>query len=246
MLPPETEWHLYDPKPFCKELSKLPNCRTVQDFYKQEHEKYWSQQQNVLFLCDIRDTEIGKLTEKITISQLTIEKLVENDMNTQKKFVQNTQAEMSVLKLRLPYPVKGGKYESAHGCTYLLGTNYFQPFNRHNSTECRLTCIPANVQSYRASNERATFAESLYNVSIHERKCAFLNTEKRPKWDYQAASKIYVNYIKMMKAMAEGDVRMTADEFVSELSAGDPNVKNAIGHILDNEIKEAEFSSFVH
>ncbi len=96
---------------------------------------------------------------------------------------------MSVIKLRLTYPVKGGRYESEYACNYLLGTNYFQPFNRHNSTECRLTCVPLNVQSYRADKNPAIFEESTYNVSTHERKCAYLNTEKRPEWDYQAASK---------------------------------------------------------
>ena len=126
--------------------------------------------------------------------------------------------------------------------TYLLGTNYFQPFNRHNSTECRLTCVPTNVHSYRATKERAIFAESIYDVSTHERKCAALNTAKRPEWDDQAASKIYVNYLEMMNAIDKLDVLMTVKQFVSFLSAGVADVENAIRGILDNELKKAGFT----
>jgi len=149
---------------------------------------------------------------------------------------------MSVIKLRLTYPVKGGRYESEYACNYLLGTNYFQPFNRHNSTECRLTCVPLNVQSYRADKNPAIFEESTYNVSTHERKCAYLNTEKRPEWDYQAASKIYVNYLEMMNDIAERHVPMTVEQFVSLLSAGVADVENAIRGTLDNELKKAGFT----
>ena len=206
MLPAVTEWHLYDPRDFCPEVCNLRHkgfqCSTYQQFYTDVDCETWSEKEDVLFLCDIRDPRIGEAPE------LEGEQLVENDMNTQKEFVENTQAEMSVIKLRLPYPVKGGKYESEHACTYLLGTNYFQPFNRHNSTECRLTCVPTNVLSYRADKNPAIFEESTYNVSTHERKCAYLNTEKRPEWDYQAASKIYVNYLEMMNDIDSRKVRV--------------------------------------
>ena len=149
MLPAVTEWHLYDPRDFCPEVCNLRHkgfqCSTYQQYYTPVDCETWSEKEDVLFLCDIRNPLIGVAPE------LEGEQLVEDDMNTQKEFVKNTQAEMSVIKLRLPYPVKGGKYESEHACTYLLGTNYFQPFNRHNSTECRLTCVPTNVHSYRAT-----------------------------------------------------------------------------------------------
>ena len=240
MLPAVTEWHLYDPRDFCPEVCNLRHkgfqCSTYQQFYTDVDCETWSEKEDVLFLCDIRDPRIGEAPE------LEGEQLVENDMNTQKEFVENTQAEMSVIKLRLTYPVKGGRYESEYACNYLLGTNYFQPFNRHNSTECRLTCVPLNVQSYRADKNPAIFEESTYNVSTHERKCAYLNTEKRPEWDYQAASKIYVNYLEMMNDIAERHVPMTVEQFVSLLSAGVADVENAIRGILDNELKKAGFT----
>jgi hypothetical protein len=118
--------------------------------------------------------------------------------------------------------------------------------------------VPTNVHSYRATKERAIFAERIYDVSTHERKCAALNTAKRPEWDdqaaskiyvnyrpewdYQAASKIYVNYLEMMNGIDKPYVPMTVKQFVAFLSAGVADVENAIRGILDNELKKAGFT----
>ena len=104
--------------------------------------------------------------------------------------------------------------------------------------------MPTNVLSYRADKNPAIFAESIYDVSTHERKCAALNTAKRPEWDYQAASKIYVNYLRMMNDIAKRHVPMdwaAVEKFVSLLSDSDANVKKAIRGILENELKKAKF-----
>ncbi len=183
----------------------------------------------MLFLCDIRTVTMKDKTQQVVKARTQhremqehrekeVEELVENDMAIQKRMVQETQPEMSVLKLSLPYPVQ--EYEDNQNFEYLDGTNFFQPFNRNNSTECRLTCVPSNVATYKkeCSREAASFTNKIYEVKIHEQRCVFLNIEVRPQWDYKAASKIYVLYREMMYALLLTEEVMTECQYVSHLS----------------------------
>lgn len=226
-LPQATEWHLYDPVPFNGELQELREKNfkvfTHQQLYETKDCLEWSKLANVLFLSDIRNTDYSKIVsmvedlkskrsrcrekaqeKKITLDiqhlQLELENMAKADMTLQEQMVRNTKAEMSVVKMRLPYwdPRQG---ENSRMHTYLHGRVWFQYQNRPNSTECRLVVEPKNVSSYKELHEPAVFEMQNYDVKSHEEKCAFINNQLRPMWDVDAWPIIDQAYQTMMREL---------------------------------------------
>ena len=75
-------------------------------------------------------------------TKLEIEKLISNDMESQKEMAIQTGAVLSSLKYRLPWPLKGDEEEDYEG---LAGFLCEQIENRVNSTEGRLLVTPTNA-----------------------------------------------------------------------------------------------------
>ena len=120
------------------------------------------------------DTELESLRQEL-------ENMAQEDMTLQAQMVRQTQAEMSVIKLRFPYVADGKEQEHE----YLRGKIWFQYQNRPNSTECRLMVIPTDV-FYKQEGRNVEFETKKYNISLHERKCAYMNNHMRPAWDSHA------------------------------------------------------------
>lgn len=219
-LPKQTEWHLYDPEPFAEELLKLQangyKIFTYQQLYNTEACLHWSTHTNVLFLSDIRNTEYTPtvtIVKNLKCQQRTqqtaeqikqyteqLEAMAENDMQLQRQMVLTTAAEMSVVKLRLPYAYAGQQHQDYQ---YLDGKVWFQYNNRSNSTECRLVVVPVNVDHYKESGIAALFVTKHFNITTHEQKCAFINMQLRPQWDTDALQIIESAYATMMQALGE-------------------------------------------
>ena len=170
------EWHLYDPLGFHHMLNLMETVKSYNECFTTKTAEYWKKQKDVLFLCDIRNTD------KDDKKELSVnERLIHKDMNLQQKWVLLMQPRMAVLKFRSPYILKTKQEYLYHGCyfNYLAGNLFFEPYDRCNSTEMRL--IVANPTHLKQ-----------YNACTIEQKCAYFNNHVRVggKWDKQQADQI--------------------------------------------------------
>ena len=213
MLPAHTEWHLYDVVAFAPHLHTLQDegfiCIMHKQLYLEQDGEFWASKKRVLFLSDIRNTNYTPTIEKLhrlkhnsnadtELESLRqeLENMAQEDMTIQAQMVRQTQAEMSVIKLRFPY-VEDGK-EQEH--EYLRGKIWFQYQNRPNSTECRLMVMPTEHFD-KQQGRNVEFETKKYNISLHERKCAYMNNHMRPAWDSHARAIIKKVYEFMMQEL---------------------------------------------
>ena len=178
-----TEWHLYDPGGFYKDLKKLNGVNIYENregFFSETTALQWQGQTGVLFLSDIRNVDKRCKIKGSQESLIHSEKLIQKDMQDQKTWVEIMQPEMAVLKFKAPYVIDRTK---SHAFEYLDGGLYFEPYDTYNSTEMRLVVTdPSKVKSY-------DFLEI-------ESTCAWFNNNARGrgKWDEERAREIEEAY----------------------------------------------------
>jgi hypothetical protein len=211
MLPCTIQWHLYDPECFEGDLEVIANVHLHKQLYTMEDSRKWVKERKVLFLSDIRNVNYTPTVEKIqklshelariprhTRKEVERKKATElgtrirhlrrevedmalEDMKNQAQMVRHTEAEMSFVKFRLPY----ASHRAPQFYSYLKGTVLFQPWNRCNSTECRLMVTPVNAHTYKREQSVPVFQDVCYDILKHEEQCAFINNNLRPEWDTQ-------------------------------------------------------------
>lgn len=110
-----SEWHLYDPGNFCKELSHTKGVLIYNRLFENSDADDWAKHKNIIFMSDIRRTDKD-------------EDILE-DNNLQMGWVEKIRPEWAWLKFRTPYNTSMSYFDSPY---------YYQPFAPKNSTETRM------------------------------------------------------------------------------------------------------------
>jgi hypothetical protein len=129
---PQLMFHLWDPRDFL--AKETNNIKIFQKFFTDEEADKYKDNNNILFICDIRTLTIKYAKEVANISE-RIEKMdyvIKEDLEFQKKWMEIIKPYRALLKFRLPYG--SGK------TTYFKGIIYLQPFGPL-STETRLYIV---------------------------------------------------------------------------------------------------------
>ena len=127
---PFLQFDLWDPGRF--KLEMRPNIKIYNNFFTNDDAyEYKKEENNILFISDIRNLDIAKYQtdESNTELENKIDNIIENDNNKQLKWVQIIKPKYAYLKFRLPYRPGISKY--------IKGTIYLQPYAPI-STEVRL------------------------------------------------------------------------------------------------------------
>lgn len=158
---PDLEYHLWDPNKF--KLSPRKNIKLFNNFFTDDDAKNYSKNgNNILFISDIRNSDIAK---KTTVEE--IDDLIIDDNDKQIRWVQTIKPIASYLKFRLPY--KAGKSK------YFDGKIYLQPYSPI-STETRLMSNKYDLIEYD-------------NIEFDE-KMAYFNCNIRTQTNYSRFEKI--------------------------------------------------------
>ena len=121
--------------------------------FQKEHEEW-----KILFISDIRNL-------KYNTGEGNEEKIIKEDMEIQKEWINIIDPYVSMIKFRLPYPGEGVN----ENFEYLDGTLHLQPFAPISSTEVRLIVKRgAKVKNY--------------NIVKHEQQMYYFNDEIRPSY----------------------------------------------------------------
>lgn len=132
ILFPTHNFILYDPRKFYYKLKKISSIIIYNKYFTNEDAvKYINYHEQILFISDIRR---GNDDEEL------FEKNVQEDMNLQRKWVEQIKPIMSSLKFRLSF--KSGKTE------YLDGEIHFQAFAPILSAETRLYTDGKKIKIY--------------------------------------------------------------------------------------------------
>lgn len=127
---PKHKFILYDPRKFAKRLEKYSRIETHEDYFTNEvAEKF--KDQKVLFISDIR---------RGNIDDPEFEKIIIEDMEIQKKWINIMEPILSMLKFRLPYTPGKTKY--------FYGDIYLQAYAPLTSTETRLITDGKSIVEY--------------------------------------------------------------------------------------------------
>lgn len=168
---PTLNFHLFDCR-FDDKLYTLKNIKIEKRYFENEDVEYYSRLSRdpdfeLFFISDIRDLTLD--SKKWNIEEQI--KIIE-DMNLQKRWVEEINAKASMLKFKLPYPdpevidyLKGKKFE------YLDGIIYKQPWAKGKSIETRLV-IP-----------REYIENKKYDLMMYEEQMFYHNAIIRQK-DY--------------------------------------------------------------
>jgi hypothetical protein len=124
---PTCEFHLYDTNPFSPLLEGNPKVTMYKQYFLDKDARQWASDPAVYFISDIRRDIVGK-------TSFEAEKIIQEDMQMQQKWVELMRPKQSHLKFHLPYSGLG--FETT--TEYLNGTVYVQPWRGASSTECRL------------------------------------------------------------------------------------------------------------
>lgn len=161
---PNNKYELWDPREF--EVNEKPNIKMYRDFFTDISAKsYADSGENILFICDMRNMNIGNEAQKKNIGKM--DQIVDQDMVLQKNWCQIIRPKMAYLKFRLPYEIPSTKY--------LSGTIFLQPYTKI-STEARLM-----TNDY--------FTQISYDNFLFEKMLAYHNAYNRcqskiyHKWD---------------------------------------------------------------
>jgi len=188
---PDLKFDLWDPEPF--HLEDRPNITLHNDFFTTEMaKKYAESGKQILFMCDMRNLEIGKY--KTQISKMDV--IVHNDMILQLQWCQIIKPIYAYLKFRLEYDIPKTEY--------LTGTIYLQPYSKL-STEARLmTKDYSTMMTY--NNLEFDGKMSYFNAHIRCGKHKYKKWESIIKkynlvnnWDNVVALHITHFYLRHMK-----------------------------------------------
>lgn len=135
---PEFTWHLYDPRPFCRELvkNKTGKIKLFNAFFTEETCKQYKGKR-VILISDLRTINTEVDTHNPTNAAIKDEFIREdrvNDLNLQKNIYVLLQPAATSIKFALPYPAAG----QSDDYEYLSGEIWFQPYPPQSSTESRL------------------------------------------------------------------------------------------------------------
>lgn len=124
---PDVLFDLWDPRKF--DLEPRDNIKIYRQFFTDDRaEAYAADNDKILFMCDIRTLDIGKLKKENEGHK--IDDLIMDDMTMQANWVKIIKPVYAYLKFRLPW------FEN-YLSPYLPGTIYLQPYSP-TSTEVRL------------------------------------------------------------------------------------------------------------
>lgn len=143
---PDHKYYLYDPRDFDDKLSKLNNVNIRQEYFTEEHAKKWKDK-NVLFISDIRDLNYG-------VSDIEKkDKLIIEDMNFQKSWINMINPIAATLKFKLPHklPIK---------LNYFKGEIIYQPYTKHTTSESRLLLTREDI------NTNMDYSSAKYNKKM--------------------------------------------------------------------------------
>lgn len=113
-------YHLYDINIFDSKLQTKENITLFLEYFTDEHCQRYKEYNDILFISDIRNMDIGKGLD-----------VVPEDMSLQMGWVLKINPRASMLKFRLPY-------DSDTPIEYLDGENRLQAYAACSTTECRL------------------------------------------------------------------------------------------------------------
>jgi len=147
---PHCKFELYDPAPFCRQLQTPPKNVVVHhrtffaDIHAQQYRRCASNTNHTVFISDIRTG--------------TEEQYVGVDMQQQERWTRTIQAEVSMLKFRLPWSL---------GTTpYIKGCIMLPAYAPTTSTETRLVCTRMDTKA----------SPHIYHNIWYEQACAYHNT----------------------------------------------------------------------
>lgn len=151
---PNIVFHLYDPAPF--EIKETERIKLFNGFFTDDTAREYrpGKHENLVFICDIRQT--------------FDEKMVWGDMLSQKRWHEIMQPELTSLKMRLPWPGKG-VVDQTNMIEYLDGDIMLPIWGPHNTTETRLV-IQRNVHT----------GTKLYDCLAYEEEMCYFNKVVRP------------------------------------------------------------------
>lgn len=173
---PDLHFFLYDPAPFNKQLSELPNVSLFNEFFTMEEALQFKQfNKNLLFISDIRRLQSD-------------EDGLNEDMIKQSVWHKTIIPKASLLKFRLPEEEKDrgptstgtdqvpSKCDSK--CLYLAGDLYMQPYASRWSHEGRLVCIrPEPVEG---GEDFTPTPDTIWDPLIYCKRFDYFNAFIRP------------------------------------------------------------------
>lgn len=159
-------FHLYDSNDFVPQLKNCKNVTIHQRYFDEKDIEIWKAKR-CMFVSDIRTLSYD--SSKTSVEDMKKnEDTVWQDMNLQRKWVEELQPEYSLLKFRLPYAehfeLEKGRYRD-----YLDGIVYVQAFCKASSSEARLCVFGKQI------------TERKWDILSYERKMFHHNSEVRSK-----------------------------------------------------------------
>ncbi len=157
---PFVEFHLYDPRPFCKKVIDMANdeknhrVNTYTQFFTEETARQWNSAKHpgkhIIFISDLRTADHTKM------SRAENEAAIVRDNDLQKVCYLAMKPFLSMLKFRLPWDNKV--------TLYMKGEIRLQAYAPPTSTETRLVIIGGNqLPDFPYCNR--TYEEQMYHVN---------------------------------------------------------------------------------
>lgn len=166
---PKVIFDLWDPGKFM--LEPRNNIKIYNLPFKNENARmYASDQEKILFMCDIRTLTIAKFTKEK--DEEKIGELVENDMIMQAEWIKIINPVYAYLKFRLPWLTP-----KSH---YLGGTIYLQPYS------------PVGTEARLMTNNYTDNIE--YDNFEYDEKMAYFDFKVRTKNEYPRWKNIFLKY----------------------------------------------------
>lgn len=196
VLFPRLTFDLWDPSRF--DIKEHKNIKKFNKFFTEnDAQKYNKEGTNIVFMSDIRNLKMGEFrkyrNEKERIDEM--DKLILDDMDKQKMWVQTINPIAAYLKFRVPY--------ETDGFNYLKGTLYLQPYSPA-STETRLlTTNYTDTIFYdnKAFDEKLAYFNCCMRVSIEDDRWRDIMKKYRIRniWDNYYTLYILDYYLRTVK-----------------------------------------------
>jgi len=167
---PSITFHLYDKSEFRPQVYGNDKIKIYNKYFDIMDIEEWKEKPCIL-ISDIRTVTYDSKKTKVSDMKKN-EVIVWNDMNLQRKWVEEIKPIYSLLKFRLPY---AEKFELEKGRTrkYLDGIVYIQPFCKPSSSESRLCVLGKQI------------TERDWDILEYEQKLFFHNSERRCKHSFE-------------------------------------------------------------
>ena len=233
---PMAKFYLYDTQPFDERLSTLPNVKIYQSYFEQRDVDAYKNRSDIFLISDIRSLGYDKSQKNEDVERAN-EKLADDDMRLQMKWVQEIKPVKALLKFKLPYSYAWNKEKSYN---YLDGDVWKQPFSAVTSTECRL--VPDMNPLNRNWDFRLYEKQMFYHNNIVREKVKFINpltninedisTDLGLTQDYDSSAFVFVikEYLMKFNAFASTDTSPDAvlklcEAIIQDISRGSVNLK---------------------